>query len=1038
MSRDYARPRAKAGTPTHRPRRHRTGPRISRLLAAAAWLAALAPPITLSHSNDPARSGFRRYAVEQGLSQGTINAVVQGHRGFIWIGTYDGLNRFDGVDFRSFRHDPGDPRSLSDSWIISIREDARRRLWIGTAGGLNQFDRGTGTFRRYTITGMDGRPSLSYAVDMMWSMPGDETPLISLSGLGFASVDTIAGKLKLIRVGAPGTQPPTADPASRRWISTARTIYAYDVPTGRISRLRDFQGDDVLCVTPAGDGRLFVGRLSGLFHLDTRTGAMSAVDGVPATRVIESDGRGGFWLATDGGLMKLERAGTGSGTVAWRASPAGLAGIAVITLCVDSTGTPWAGTHDGLFRKLTSSPAFTIYRHRDDDPGSLVSDFVMPVHEDREGRIWFGTFQRGVSVLMPANGGKPRFRNFLPGNARGGGHLSRNVRSILQTGDGKVWLGTDVGLIAYTEDFRVAHQYERMSRSDPSRIWVDALHETRDGTLWAGANPLRVIRVDPAAGGDSVLASHVLDARGGELTGWGVNEIADGAGGMLWIATESGLFRFDPRSGKTLERFFHDRTDSTGLTNNFVWSILVDTAGGRETVWAGTSQGLNRYIPSNGTWTHWFRQEGLPSDWIYGILRDGDGRLWLTTNRGISCFDDSRPAGRKFRNYDVTDGIAGDECNRRAFALLRDGEIVFGGTSGVTRFDPRGAEERQTPPTVVLTAVLNAGKSIAAAVPIDDLRTLRLAHDENDLAFEFAALDYANPAKNRYAFKMEGHDDDWTDVGNRRYAGYAGLGPGRYTFRVKAANSDGVWNESGIALAVEIDPPFWEAWWFIGSGVAFFVLAVVGVFRAREKRAEEMLDMRRKIARNLHDEIGSNLTGIAVSGSLLKDSGKLDREQEGRVGEITSIAIRTSELMRDLIWVVRPENDRLDDLGFKMKDAAGGILAGTKCHFTMPDHVGDRVLNLEVKHNLFLIFKEIINNISRHAGAREVTVALEASDGRLVLTVSDDGVGFDTARPAKGMGLANLAARARTVGGTIAVSSRPGGGTRTTVSVPFT
>jgi signal transduction histidine kinase len=219
------------------------------------------------------------------------------------------------------------------------------------------------------------------------------------------------------------------------------------------------------------------------------------------------------------------------------------------------------------------------------------------------------------------------------------------------------------------------------------------------------------------------------------------------------------------------------------------------------------------------------------------------------------------------------------------------------------------------------------------------------------------------------------------------------------------------------------------------AGVIF--LAVVGVFRVRERRAAEIFGMRRRIARDLHDEIGSNLTGIAVSGSLLKDSGALTPGQEARVADITSIAVRTSELMRDLIWVVRPENDKLDDLCYRMKDAAAAILGGTNCHFALPPDPSVHVLNLEVKHNLFLIYKEIITNIARHAKAGEVVVILAVTGRSLILTVSDDGSGFDTAGESKGMGLKNLAARAAAIGGILETTSSPGKGTKTTVIVPF-
>jgi ligand-binding sensor domain-containing protein/signal transduction histidine kinase len=1012
------------------PWRYRVYYYILRLLFLFNFLLPAAAP-----AQNDAHPGFRRFNVEDGLSQGTINTVFQDHNGFIWIGTLDGLNRFDGIEFKTYRHAPGDTSSLSDSWITSIHEDEEHRLWIGTFRGLNEFDRRTETFRRYTFTGADGRRTMDYPVLRIQSAVGSSAPDVFVDTRGFAAVDRSAGTLDSLARDTSGVRAREIVTPGGAWSWSGGSLYAMSSASRRAVRVLDLRPNQITAILPAvihGPGELLIATREGLLAFDPATDSSVRLGVRLGIRSILPDGPGRFWLATSDGLWILERSGSG-----WKAIRAGLDGVGILSMCRDSTGTVWAGSTDGLYRRQTSSPGFTVFRHHDDNPNSLASNFVMPVMEDRAGRIWFGTLDRGISVLTSGGPGGPSFRNYPKRTPGVDGPWGNNIRAILETRDGMVWMGTDGGLTLCGPGPRFIERFQQVAKGDSTDFWVDALYESRAGTLWAGAAATRLVRVDRTGDGPPSFQTFPLLRSDEAAPAIGVNVIVEGAGGELWVGTEAGLFRFDPRTGAS-KRYVHDPDTPNGLSNTFVWSLHIGLDHGREVLWVGTSQGLNRFDPAAGEWKTWFAQEGFPNDWVYGILRDDAGRLWLTTNRGITCFDDLKPEGRKFTNYDVTDGVAGNECNRRSYARLKGGDIIFGGTGGVTRFNPNRLSDNRNAPPVVLTSVLNAGRKLDLGVDVTDLKEIRQRYDENDLSFEFAALDYANPVKNQYACMMQGHDRDWISIGNRRFVSYAGLEPGDYVFRVKASNNDGVWNEQGIALGVVIEPPFWKAWWFIGSAVILLALAVVGGVRARAQRAREIMGIRRRIARDLHDEIGSNLTGIAVSGSLLKDSGELNPDQDRRVTDITSIAVKTSEMMRDLIWVIRPDNDRLDDLSFRMKDAAVGILAGVHCHFNVPADWSAHTLKLEVKHHLYLIYKEVITNIARHANAEEVMVTLELTGRTLVLTVSDDGTGFDTMKEAKGMGLKNLSHRASAIGGTIEIRSSPGAGTRTIVTVPIT
>lgn len=1008
-------------------------------------LLALLLTATVARAQVDAWHGFRRFTAGDGLSQGTVTSLLQDRKGFIWIGTQDGLNRFDGIEFRTWRHIPGDTTSLGDSWITALHEDDAGRLWVGTIRGLYELDRRTMSFRRYAAIDSAGRQVKYYTASSIRSRRGGGPGVGPfLIALGISAVDRRAGRMAQLSETSTGVVPRGSVGREDVWLWRRGGLCLVDSTGLGFRRVADLGEATITAAIHSGvssPDEVLVGTALGLYSIDPSTGGAARIAGVPAVRVIRPFGGGRFLIGSADGLWIIGPAIDGpvrrGGHAFGPPARAGLEGMIVLSACIDSAGTVWAGSHSGLYRQQTSTPVFSVLRHRDDNRNSLASDFVMPILEDRSGRIWFGTFDRGISIMSRDSPGAPGFTHHSRESGAGHGPRGNNIRSMIQSRDGMVWIGTDAGLTVCEAGPGFLSRYDRVQPGDSSGFWVDALFESRDGTLWAGATPSRLVRVDRTPGTRPSFVPFPLMRQSGGAPSLGVNAIVEGGGGELWVGAEAGFFRFEPATG-SVEHFVHDPDDTSGMSHTTVWSLLVDTVDGREVLWVGTSQGLNRFEPSARRWTSYLRQDGFPSDWIYGIVKDLEGRLWLTTNHGITCFDDRKPAGRKFRNYDITDGIAGNECNRRSILRLRNGDILFGGITGVTGFDPRKISDNPNPPPVVLTAVWVGGGPADLDTDVAELRELLLTSEQNDVSFEFAALDFTNPLKNEYAYMLEGLDRGWNHIGNRRSLSYAGLEPGEYVLRVRASNNDGVWNDEGISVRLAIRPPFWRTWWFRISVVALVALTVAGVFRVREHRAREILAIRRRIARDLHDEIGSNLTGIAVTGSLLRDDGRLTAEQDERVSTITSIAVKTSELMRDLVWVIRPENDRLDDLCFRMKDAAGSILGGMKCRFTMPDAEPPRVLDLEVKHNLYLVYKEIITNIARHARASEVEVRLGVADGELTLRVADDGVGFDPGKASPGSGLRNIASRAAAVRGTSAVRSSPGGGTTVTVTVPFT
>jgi signal transduction histidine kinase len=340
-------------------------------------------------------------------------------------------------------------------------------------------------------------------------------------------------------------------------------------------------------------------------------------------------------------------------------------------------------------------------------------------------------------------------------------------------------------------------------------------------------------------------------------------------------------------------------------------------------------------------------------------------------------------------------------------------------------------------PPVVLTAFSKMGTPVLFDRDISDVTSIDLEYDDAAISFGFVALNFTKSEKNLYLYMMEGLDRSWNSNGTGRFVNYSRLEPGSYVFRVKGSNNDGLWNAAGIAVSVNVRPPFWERWWFRMLGALTLAGAIVLLVTARDRRRRDLERLRLRIARDLHDEIGGNLTGIAVAGSLLRKSGPLSPDQDQKADDITKTAVQTTDLMRDLVWIINPQNDTFDDLYFRMKDAANSMLGGRRVTFHFPQDSARRQLKLDVKRSVYLIYKEMMNNIAKHSCATEVTVSFVMTAGSIVLTVADNGIGFDPSVGSQGMGLKNVAARAHSLSGTVRIESRPGSGTRIIVSAPI-
>jgi two-component sensor histidine kinase len=423
-------------------------------------------------------------------------------------------------------------------------------------------------------------------------------------------------------------------------------------------------------------------------------------------------------------------------------------------------------------------------------------------------------------------------------------------------------------------------------------------------------------------------------------------------------------------------------------------------------------------------------KDGLPNDVIYGILEDSRGSLWLSTNYGISCLD---PETGTFRNFDTRDGLHGNEFNTGAFCSTSEGTFIFGGVGGATEFHPDSLRDSSYKAPVVLTGFNIFDRPAKLERFISSIEEITLSHRDNYFSFEFASLDYSKPDRNQYAYILEGLDREWANAGSRRFAGYTHVDPGRYVFKVRGTNGDGIWSSQIASVGIIITPPFWKTWWFITLAVLIAAGSITALITYRVRQLLAIERLRSRIAADLHDDIGAGLTEISIMGEIISrklpgSSKELIDDEIRRIGTSSRNLI---DSMSDIVWLVNPKRDSLYDLISRLGDSFKEILHAEGILFKVQnlDSLKNVRLGMEHRQNLYLIFKEAINNSLKYSGASEISLDVSLSHRKLVLRLADNGNGFDPEDVKDGNGLRNMRDRAERIRGNLRIDSSPGSGT---------
>jgi signal transduction histidine kinase/ligand-binding sensor domain-containing protein len=967
----------------------------------------------------------RTWQVEQGLPQNKVTAVVQTADGYVWLGTYNGLARFDGVRFTVF--DDNNTPELRSSRVTSLFEAGDGTLWIGTENGdVSQYK--------------DGHFA---AVPLRANWSG---------GKIYAITDDDAGDVWLLNDAGE--------------LARARDGKVLSPPSGAVSK--------VLCLARASDGTIWVEREGVVSAL--KNGRLSAalstnnyVQGFCAAR------DGGFWVACNAGIRKWKDGKWVAGLI-----PAPWRWNIVANFMETSGGALAGGTSDSglwlVFPGRTNTPALQLAL-----TNGLPSDWVISLGEDLEKNLWCGT-GAGLVLIRPSNletisppdnwKGRPVL-SVLPASdgalwvgTEGAGLYrlqngdwtnfdpARGIRnpyvwSLAADGAGKIWAGTwGGGLFAQKDDaFDFAPGLENFLLPAPALLFVD-------GELWIGT-PSGAVRYQ---NGKIEAFNEIAGKPFGD-----VRAIARDKSGALWFGTAGGgLVRLSTlRSSATEDGQngdFHRFNKSDGLSSDFIECLHFADDGA---LWIGTfGGGLDRF--KNGKFSVINREQGLPNGVIGHIESDGRGFLWMSSYAGVlraSEKDLNRCADGEisevpFLTCGINDGLPTLECSeglQPAGGKTADGRLWFPTAKGLVAVDPAGVRINPLPPRVRIEEMRVDDKKFAdgnAAGP------LKIPPGRHRIEFEYAGLSFVAPEKVWFKCRLNNFETEWANAGAKRVATYNYIPPGNYSFQVTACNNDGVWNETGASLKFEVLPYFWQTTWFHVLGGLATVLAAGGVvwfetrrrMRRRLERAERQRDIERersRIARDIHDDLGAQLTRITMmSESARGDLGNPERAAAG-LEKIYDTALELTRSMDEIVWAVSPRHDTLESLATYLEKFAHDWLAaaGIRCRLDLPLQFPEWHLTSEARHNVFLAFKEALHNAVKHSGASEVLIRLAVKEKSFELAVEDNGRGFAVGekmknshvvqgRAASGNGLENMKRRLATIGGSCEIQSVPGAGTQ--------
>lgn len=988
----------------------------------------------------PVSLHFESFTINDGLSQGFITSILQDKQGFMWFGTNDGLNKYDGYSFTVFHHDPANPNSLAGDDISCLFEDSHHQLWIGFRGkGIDIFNPERNTFRHIRQTTSGGLRSdfiLSIYEDRFgafWirSREGIDRVELGKNGLTFTPIEMDSTfEQQRNKTGVEGF---LIDSRNRKFITTTTDIteLIFNDSLRSYSLIERFRFNSK---SPYFIGALMEDTLNHCIYLNTGNAIKKFPDyNFANARTIAAyeaedirwamDRRHYLWLLGKEYITQVNIRNNKQLRIIADISDQMQVLKAATIFYTDQTGVVWIGS--GGYGLIKYDPATAGFHHL------MRGANIYKLLEDKEGKV----ITNNLNAIVITEDSVKNIPNFIDADV-----ISEKFNmSFTRDTAGNFWFARSGVLLCYQPATKTVQRFQ-VPFTDYISLPFPLLAD-RTSNIWTGYNRY-LVKYDWVS--DKFFKyeypTKYIQYEYDFLQSMYQDE------DLLWLGSTNGLFCFDMKREKMIHVYVNDEKDSTSISGNVALSFCTDVEEPEKYLWIGTKGGgLNRLNKLTGKFIHFTTRQGLANNVVYGILPDYEGNLWISTNKGLSIFN---IASHSFRNFDVSDGLQSNEFNRYAYLRTSEGFMIFGGLNGINYFRPDEIKPLN-PPGVVFTDFKLFNQSVEPGLPgslltktIGATQNIELRYEQNVVTFQFAALDYRKKGSIRYRYRMYGFDKDWVYSKAVHEATYTNLDPGSYQFIVEASFENGGWSENAASLELKIITPWYRTWWFYFLVIVIVSATAYSLYRFRLYQLKRLEGLRNRIARDLHDEVGSSISTIAIYSKVIQEQiNNLSFDKEPLLLKINDFATEIMASMNDIVWSINTKNDAFEHIINRMREHTIQLLEakGYHLHFNFDENMLRLKLSMERRREFYLIYKEALNNIAKYADAQNVWISLITHEDRVILKIRDDGAGFDLNNVKKsGNGLLNMRQRAAVLNGKFTVASSVGGGTEIVLSfTPF-
>jgi len=1033
---------------------------------------------------------FKQLTDADGLSQSTIFAMIQDRDGYLWLGTIDGLNRYDGYDFRVYVNDASIPSSISDNFISALCEDTDGFIWVGTVNGyLNRFDKKTEVFKRYFVN------------DFFETIKNPATDFYDYP-LAFSRNQT--NTITAI----------TEDKDGNLWIGTwGKGLIKFDRKNGRASHFHNdpndplsLSSDLVIDIISDRDGEIWIATFGGGLNklarddsnnndqLKARSTKFLRYRSIENNNSALSDDKtislfedinGDIWIGTFyGGLNRLDannktltpdKAKFKSYQANNKLSNS-ISDNTIMAITQDSEGYLWIGTFGGgIDRYDIRTQTFTSFSKLSNHQNSFTDVEILSLFVDRSGILWAGShLGEGVTKIQKY------YSKFESINSRSVGRLKLNddvVWSLFKDSKDNLWVGTyrgGVNVLNFDANQTKVYRRTPDQSNGISDNHIRSITEDKLGNIWIGTYSGGLNRIDRA--GQKVETFYNEPGNSNSLSANQVLDIYVESEKEIWVATFGGglnklTFAENTSGVPEFKSYKNDPSDRHSLSDDRVYCILKDS---KENFWIGTyGGGLNKFDSEKGIFEvvslDTQSSQSAFNDKILSLHESSNGMLWIgTSGNGLNQFDPTansvinfslaqgltssvvygiledsnsnlwlstddgiflfNSSTEKFAQFGIEDGVQSLEFSGGAYFKDSNGIMYFGGINGLNYFNPDSITINQYVPPVVISNI-----------KVMDVRVngepdeLILSYDQNFISIEFSALDFSMPKRNKYSYILEGFQKSWISTGgSNRTATYTNLPSGEFTFMVKGSNSDGIWSDNAATIRIIINPPFYQTWWFVTLVVMIIVFFIYYLGTIRVKSQLEIEKLKLKIASDLHDNIGAGLTEISILSEVAeRNEGHSSSIVKKDLQKISETARQLVDSMSDIVWVVNPQRDSLHDLIVKLKDSYNEFFSSIGISFQVNnvEKSDDIKLPMDYKQNLLLMFKEAINNAIKYSGCKKLKLEAFFRNDVIEIILKDDGAGFNLNEVKFGNGIRNMENRAKKIKGKLSWKSEIGVGT---------